>query len=370
LVWVVVIFVVYVAVAARPVPPETVLVPRWLSSPESGLPIALGDGPARGVPADYHAPLHFALGNRFGYIAADGSFPLNRVKTGRVSASPERWAEFGAEPESVTVYGPDGEALFVIDEPGGYPFFLDGRVFVVGKGQNSVSEIDASGATLWTFEFSGQITVLDAAAGLLAAGSADGVVTVVDGSGRQVFSFEPGGSRFSVIAGIAVSGDGSRLAVVSGVDSQRFLVLERFGDGAGYYRVVYHESLGGGFRRPVHVVFVENDRHVVFERASGLGIYDVGSRITRNVEAEGELRALDGSGGHGLTFAVFSRGRADSGASAAEEMELVGIRIAGRSARVVTRAPFRSEDVFLGRMDSRLIVGGDRALIAFDLERR
>ena len=352
-------FIVYSIVAVRPVPQETVLVPRWLSSLESGQPIFFGEPSGLASQA-----LPFTLDSRFGYIGMDGRFPLNRERTGQVSISRERWAEFDGELESVTLYGADGEALFVIDNPGGYPFFLDGRTFVVGSGQDSVSEISDSGEVLWTFDLSSPLTSVDAAGGLLLAGLLDGIAVLVDNAGNQVFSFDPGGSRFSVILGTAISSDGSRLAIVSGIDSQRFLFLERFGASVGDFRVVYHEFLGEGFRRPVHVAFVENDRHVVFERQGGLGIYDTDSRLTRKVEVDGELRALDGSGGQGLMFAVF----AHPGLDVAKD--LVGIQVSGRSPRVVTRAPFRSEEVFLGRMGSRLIVGGGQAMVAFDLERR
>ena len=360
------IFVIYTFVAARPVPPETVLVPRWLTSLETGLSVPLSEQvqPSGGM---LHEPLPFVMGNRFGYVEADGRFLLNRVKTGQVSISPGRWAEFDAEPESVTVHDVAGEAVTVIANPGGYPFFLDGRYFIVGSGQDTVSEIDASGEALWTFEFASPLTSIDAAAGLLLAGLLDGEVVLVDRFGRQVFSFEPGGSRLSVILGSAISRDGSRLAIVSGIDSQRFLVLERFGAGPGDYRVVYHEFLGEGFRRPVYVAFIENDRHVVFERHGGLGIYDVGSRLTRNVEIDGELLALDGSGGQGFLFAAFA---SLDGGLPTDSVNIIGIRVAGRSPRVVMRAPFRSDEVFLGRMGSRLIVGGGQAMVAFDLERR
>jgi len=361
LIAVVAVFIVYSVAAVRPVSQETVLVPRWLSSLESGEPVRFGDPVT--PPGVVPRALPFALDGRFGYVEMDGRFPLNRPRTGQVSISPERWAEFDGELESVAVYAADGGALFVIDDPGGYPFFLDGRTFVVGSGQDSVYRMDDSGRALWVFDFPSPVTSMDAAAGLLLAGLLDGMVVLVDDSGRQVFSFDPGGSRFSVILGVAISADGSRLAIVSGIDSQRFLFLERFGASAGDYRVVYHEFLGEGFRRPVHVAFVENDRHVVFERRGGLGIYDTGSRLTRNVELDGELRALDGSGGQGLMFAVFSRPGGDGN-------YLVGIRTSGRTPRVVIRAPFRGEDVFLGRMGSRLIVGGGQAMVAFDLERR
>jgi len=366
LIGVVAVFLLYSAFAARPVQLETVFVPRWLTSLETGQPVLLGEGLVQATPV-VHQPLPFVMNNRFGYVERDGSFTLNRVKTDQVSISRERWVEFGAMPESLSVYRADGGAFTTIDNPRGYPFFLDGRIFVVGSGQNSISEIHASGAVLWTFEFASPLTTIDAAAGLLLAGSVDGVALVIDGSGRQVFSFDPGGSRFSVILGAAISSDGSRLAIVSGIDSQRFLVLERFGAGLGDYRVVYHEFLGEGFRRPVHIAFVDNDRHVVFERRGGLGIFDTASRLTMNVEVDGELRSLDESGGQGLVFAIFSHTENDALGTA---RELVGIQVSGRTARVVTRAPFRSEGVFLGRMDSRLIIGGGQAMIAFDLERR
>jgi len=366
LIAVAVVFIVYTFVAVRPIPPEMTLVPRWLTSLETGQPISLGEQ-AQPSGGTLHGPLPFVLGNRFGYVETDGRFLLNRIKTGQVSISPGRWAEFDAEPESVTVYGVIGEAMTVITNPGGYPFFLDGRYFIIGSGQDTVSEIDASGEVLWTFEFPSPLTSIDAAAGLLLAGSLDGGVVLVDGLGRQVFSFEPGGSRFSVILGSAISRDGSRLAIVSGIDSQRFLVLERFGAGPGDYRVVYHEFLGEGFRRPVHVAFIENDRHIVFERQGGLGIYDTVSRFTRNVEIDGELRALDGSGGQGIMFAAFAQ--LEDGLPT-DRVNVVGIRVGGRSPMVVMRAPFRSDEVFLGRMGSRLIVGGGQAMVAFDLERR
>lgn len=357
-------FALYGALAARPVPQETVLAPRWLGSLESGLPTILGE--RRHPPAgDSLGPLPFEIGDRFGYVGMDGAFLLNRAKTGRVSISPGRWAEFGAQPESVEIRGPSGELVAAISDPGGYPFFLDGRYFVMGSGQSSVTEFDASGAALWTFDFPSQVIVADAAAGLFLAGLLDGAAVLVDGQGRQAFSFEPGGSRFSIVLGAAISGDGSRLAVVSGIDSQRFLALERLGAGPGGaidFRVVYHEFLGEGFRRPVHVSFVDGGRRAVFEREGGIGIYDAGSRSTRSLRIDGELRAIDGYGGQGLLFAVFDRG---GGAK-----DFVGMRISGRRPGVAMLAPFRSGSAFVGRMGSRLVVGGDRALAAFDLERR
>jgi len=354
------LFAAYFFIAARPIPLETVLIPCWISSIESDAPVSLGGGPVRdsgGFSADRKIP--FSMDGQFGYISRNGFFSVNQVKKANISLSPERWAEYEAEPERITVYDSSSETLTVIENPRGYPFFLDGRIFLISSEQNVISEMDRSGAVSWTYEFPAPLTCVDAAAGMVLAGSLDGVIGLLDGRGRQVFTFEPGGSRYSVILGCAMSRDGSRLAVVSGINDQRFLVLERFGANASDYKVVYHEFLNDGFRRPVHITFVENDRWVVFERDGGLGFYEISARQAGKVALNGEISAIDQSGGQGMVFVIISRFR--------DAKELIGIRLPGR---IIIESPFRSEEVFLGRIDSRLIIGGGQTLVSFDLEKK
>ena len=358
----IVLFMAYFFCAARPIPLETVLIPRWLTSLETGKPVPLVEDPAMtgGSDAwDSGSLIPFKLGSRFGYFDYEGRFSVNQVKKGNISLSGDRWAEYDAEPERITVNSSGGETLGFIDNPRGYPFFLDGRTFLIGSEQNAISEIDGSGSLIWTYEFSSPLTCVDSAAGLLLAGSLDGVAGVLDSGGKQIFSFEPGGSRYSIILGCAISRDGSRLALISGIDEQRFLLLERFG--TNDYKVIYHEFLDGDFRRPVYVSFIEEDRWIVFECSGGLGFFDVGSRQAGKVELQGNLSAIDHSGGQGLLFAIVSSPLND------KAKELVGIRLPGR---VIIEAPLKSEDVFLGRHDSRLFVGGKQTLVSFDLEKR
>ena len=361
----IVLFMAYFFIAARPIPLETVLIPCWLNSIESGNPLSLGGGAVladgKGAPSDDSPQqrIPFSLGNRFGYVSRDGLLSVNQIKKDNVSLSQERWAEYEAEPGRIVIYDSDGEATTVIENPRGYPFFLDGRIFIIGNEQNAISEIDPSGAVSWTYEFAGPLTCVDSAAGLLLVGSLDGVAVLLDNRGRQVFSFEPGGSQYSVILGCAISHNGSRLALISGINGQRFLVLERFGPSSSDYKVVYHEFLGDGFRRPVYITFVEDDHWVVFERGGGLGFYEINSRRSGRVELNGEVYAVDHSGGKGMVFALISHSRTDK--------ELIGIRLPGR---LVIESPFKSEEVFLGRMDSRLIIGGGQTLASFDLEKR
>jgi len=361
---IIVLFIAYFFLAAREIPKQTVLVPRWVSSLESGETVRMNES------AGTDTLLPFSLGSRFGFIGQeDGRLSINRTAKSNVSLSGKYWAEYEAEPSRITIYDNRGETYTVIENPRGYPFFFTAsggvddkkqeRIFIVGSEQNSISEIDASGAVLWTYEFAAQITCADSAGGLLLAGSLDGSIVIIDSMGRKVFSFEPGGSRYPVILGCAISRDGSRLGIISGIDHQRFLYLERFGASSGDYKVVYHEFLNDGYRRPVFINFVENDRWVVFERSGGLGLYEAGSTQAAKVSLGGEISAVDQSGGQGLIFTIVSRPD--------NIKELAGIMLPGR---IMVAAPFKSGDVFLSRADARLLVGGGQAVIAFDLEKR
>jgi hypothetical protein len=111
----IVIFALYFLGAARPIPLETVLVPRWLNSLESGKPVPLSEGSAlEAVSEQYHFTDNidllqpFILGDHFGYVDRDGNFPVNQIKRANVSLSGELWAEYEAVPERITINRNDG----------------------------------------------------------------------------------------------------------------------------------------------------------------------------------------------------------------------------------------------------------------------
>jgi len=348
-------FIAFIFITPAPIPMETVLKPVWITSLASNNPIALGNDPQR--EKDDNALFPFTLGNRFGYVGEDGNFAINRLRNGYISLSENSWAEYDSTPSLIQVMNPMDEGVFSIEAPKGYPMFLDNRTFIVGNEQNFINALDDSGATLWTYYFAAPITCVDAAGRYLLAGTLDGEVILLDASGVPVIApFEPGGSRLSVILGCAISEDASRFALVSGIDEQRFLYLERSGD---TYKVIYHEFLGSGFRRPVHIGFIDNGGKIVFEREGGLGIYSIGGRGSVRVGMEGEIAALDDSGDEGFLFVITSQG--------ANEKRLISIRYPGI---IVNEAPFKSGSVFLFRRNKRLYLGGDMSIASFELERR
>ncbi|MDR0302303.1 MAG: WD40 repeat domain-containing protein [Treponema sp.] len=362
------LFIAYFIIAARPIPRETILAPGWLSSLESDAPVSVG-----GAGQMQERLFPFTLGVRFGYVNAAGFFSINNIKTGGIYLGENLWTEYSAEPEIIEIKNIDDQTVMNIENPRGYPVLLDNRVFTLGSEQNALSEIDKDGNILWTYEFGAPLTCIDAAGGLVLTGSIDGVVEILDAEGKRIFYFEPGGSRYSVILGCAISRNGSQIGIISGIDQQRFLLLEHFG-GNGDYKVVYHEFLSEGFRRPVIISFTDEDRRIVFERAQGLGCYNIKSRQGFSIPLDGEITAIDNSGDKGFFFLINSR--------AGRRKELVGIRfpqdnrlaISGfkrdTGGAVFIRAPFYSDNVFLGRNGRMIIAGGGTKLISFIVEEK
>ena len=348
-------FVIYVFVAARPIPKESIISPRWITSLESNYPVSLGEYSGSG--GNNMKFLPFRLGERYGYVGDNGLFSINNVRNGYVSISQNIWAEYETQPSSIKVNNQANELLLVIEDPRGYPLFIDDRIFVIGVEQNSISSIGSKGELLWVYDFPAPVTCFDAAGGFVLAGTLDGAVILLDSSGTPVFTpFEPGGSRLAVILGCALSSNGSMLAIIAGIDNQRFLVMEQFGE---TYRVVYHEFLTEGFRRPVHISFVDNDNRIAFEREGGLGIYDIYNRLSATLNLEGDIIYLDDSGFDQFLYIITSLGPA--------QKRFIAVSYPGV---IAINTPFKSNNIFFARQGSSLFLGGDNAMVSLEIEKK
>ena len=349
----VLLFVIYIFLAPLPIPEETVIEPRWITSLEMNYPIHLGEPSIENT----GELLPFILGNRFGYVRDDGSFSINRSRSAYISLAENYWAEYETLPSAIQVMNPLDEPVLVIEDPNGYPLFIDNRIFIIGSEQNSITALGAAGEELWSFDFPAPITCIDAASGYVLVGTLDGVLVLLNSAGIPAFPpFEPGGSRLSVILGCAISHDASRLALIAGIDNQRFLLLERM---ENTYRVVYHEFLSTGFRRPVHIAFVDHDTRVAYEREGGIGIYTINSRASANISLDGEIVSLDNSVDDRFLFLITSQN--------SEEKRLITIRFPGI---IINEAPFQSNNAFLARSGNRLYIGGDMTMASFELEKK
>ncbi|MCL2185197.1 MAG: WD40 repeat domain-containing protein [Treponema sp.] len=392
------LFVIYFFVAARPIPREIVLAPKWISSLVNNLSFSESSAESGFAAASVFLP--FSLGEHFGYVDTSGRFAFNKIKTNDIYISQNMWAEFDAEPPIIEIKNVYEETIVYIQDTiqqaaRGYPVLLDDKIFILGSEQNALSEIGNDGKIRWTYEFGAPLTCIDASAGLVITGSLDGIIEIFNSSGERIFYYEPGGSRYEVILGCAISRDGSHIGIISGIDQQRFLLLERFGNSGGDYRVVYHEYLDTGFRRPVRILFTDEDRRLVFERTGGVSCYNIRTRRGIFIPLDGEVYTIEDSGSleknpnkqnlqtsfvqdssQGFLFMIVSN------PSSLNEKKLIGIKFpqdrwfnisqsrASAPDAIFLSASIKSEDVFLGRTGSMLIVGGGSALISFELEEK
>jgi hypothetical protein len=343
-------FIAYIVLAAEPIPTETILSSNWLKSLEAGdaeTPLVTG------------TLIPFTLSGRFGYVDSWGNLTLNKKQEQTVSLSSAFWTEFSASPNELLIHESRLNRDITVENPQGYPVFLDGRLFLIGKDQCSLEELDKDGSVLWRYSFEAPLTCIDASGTYVLTGTVDGMIDLLDSSGVPLFpSFAPGASRIPVILGCRISSDGSKLAVISGIDKQRFLFLERYG--ASDYRVTFHEFLQGeGFRREVQMAFIENDMRVLFEQESGLGVYDVRSRSSLVLPLSGPLEALDETGGDGLFFYITS-----------ENNNIKRLFTYKYPSQCLISIPFKSESVFLFRQDNELVLGGGITLASFTIEKK
>jgi len=406
---IILLFLAYYLLAARPVPREVVLSPKWISSLTNNALVASNaisekfTGEAESS-SDENSPyiddnkqdvkvFPFTLGTYFGYVDSSGQLAINRNIQNNIYLGKDLWTEYAAEPSSIEIKNISEETVIRINNTGGYPVLLDDRIFILGSEQNSLTEIDRNGNILWIYEFGAPLTCIDAAAGLVMTGSLDGLIEIFNSMGERIFYFPPGGSRYEVILGCAISRDGSRIGIISGIEQQRFLLLERFGSGrtdrridinndtGGDYKVVYHEYLGDGFRRPVHILFIDEDRRIVFERAGGISCYNIRARRGIFIPLDGEIAAVEDSGENGYFFIITSH--------EGLEKKLVGIKFPQdnwlsfapqsgyeKTKPIFLQAKFKSEDAYLNRMHlnggnySMLVAGGGTTLISYALEEK
>ena len=143
------------------------------------------------------------------------------------------------------------------------PIASDGSLYLYEPDIGRLSQVDPSnGAQLWSMDLLSPVTVLDAAAGRTLIGLLDGRALILDRNGEILLRYRPGGSRVEAIFGGALSAGGNSLALISGLDPQRFVLLEERKNG---FRPVSHHDTGSDFRRFVPVGFVDNGRRVLYE---------------------------------------------------------------------------------------------------------
>jgi len=333
-----------------PLGKELVAHPRWAVAvpdqpPAPGEPFATAGGP--GISS-------WQLGDRFGFVQEDGMLLYSGRAPYRVALSSSGFVSYARLGTDWILRDRTGRLVagFPVS---GYPLLSpDGRrVFSVKTDLSGLIELDRGGGALWDRDFPTMITSISVQQDLALVGLLNGTLVLLDRAGAPVLEYAPGGSRVAVIAGDAVSPNGSRIAAVCGIDPQYLVVLRRTDTG---YEAESRERLPSAFRREVRMGFSPDSRWVFLEGASGPGVYDPARRSMRWLNLPGPLAAAS-SARFGRVAAFASL---DSGG--------VTLALEPPGGIAVCREHFTAGRVFLGTINGQLLAGWDGTLARIDVE--
>lgn len=223
-----------------------------------------------------------------------------------VTIDDERMILIERDSELRVIHDPSGLVTGQFDSRG-YPFLSGSRILVYDAASNTLEERDSVGNLLWTRNLPVLVTALSASDKWVVAGLVDGRCLVMDNQGRDFFWYQPGGSRIEVIYGAALSHKGRYLAVLSGLDPQRVILLEARDAG---FRPLNHVALQENFRRTVLFHYAEDDRRVFWEGYEALRYYDFKKRAFGMIalERDSRLRSVIQEKEQGMLYLLSVRG--------------------------------------------------------------
>ena len=178
----------------------------------------------------------------------------------------------------------------------GFPVVIQSRIFVYDAAQNMLEERDKSGNRLWRISTPSLITAMSATESLVLIGYVDGHCVLLDKNGSELVNYRPGGSRIEAVYGVRLSHSGNMFAVISGLDPQRFIVLEKRETD---YRPLDHTELKTNYRRPVNIYFSEDDSRIYWEGNYQVNIYNVEERFFQQYNLDGQPVFIDQDGEEG-----------------------------------------------------------------------
>lgn len=247
----------------------------------------------------------FKLGQSMGYFSEDGRFSSIVNFPVKATITDEYYSSFGFDNGTIEIRRKDGSLQASVDAAG-FPFFEKDRFFVMLPGGSSVMEVDGDGNEKWRFEGYIPITAFSSSARGRIVGFADGTVYTFTEDGAADTSYSPGGSKYPVILGAAISPDGQYTATVSGQEKQRFVLNRKSGSS---YKTVFHEYFDEDQTHQVLVRFSSDGKYVFYNYKGGLGVYSVSAGTAGHVAIPGYVVDIQESGIGGMLYVLSKQGR-------------------------------------------------------------
>ncbi|MGL4981936.1 MAG: hypothetical protein ACRC4W_03605 [Treponemataceae bacterium] len=231
----------------------------------------------------------FKLKNHLGYFSHDGFLLLSKSFSDRATITADFWATYANNNSEITVFDRFNEAQATISAEG-FPFFQEDRYYVFHPGGNSVSEYSAEGDQIWTSESFSPIVAFNSSQMGAVIGFADGKLVYLNPEGEETASFYPGGSKYEIILGAAIAPNSNLIAIVSGINKQRFILYQL---AENQIKVLYHHYLSKDIRAQTFMKFNAEGTIVYFNDSEGLGVLDCKSLKATHIPMDGKILAIE-----------------------------------------------------------------------------
>lgn len=241
------------------------------------------------LPAQSRSPfLAIQSGRRAGFVDEEHEL-VSYYVSDRIAVGKEWIAVY--RQNGLELLEPTGRVVFRYPDSA-YPIARNESFYLYADDSGTLSKINpTNGDRIWEKDYISQLTSIDARAGKTLVGLLDGRVELIDNYGEVLLSYKPGGSRIEAIYGAVFSNDASKIALISGLEPQRFLILE---ERKNSYRPTHHHNTNSDYRRPVSMGFIRDDSQILYESDEGIEFFDMNTNKLSKKEIPGHiLRWID-----------------------------------------------------------------------------
>lgn len=342
--------IVYILVFAAPLKKQPVFTPQWVQN--------LTD-PSKTAGPQSNETVGFRIGDVFGYVTPEGAIKYLDTAQFNVAMSGARFINYSSVSKNLVVKDNSGRITMTVASRG-YPIFMAGRFFTIDTDRMAISELDNQGNVLWSRDFGSLITSIEANSTNTVVGLLSGSVVVLDKRGDVTYSYSPGGSRIAAIYGCAISSDGTYIAVVSGLEPQRFVLLHRDASGYRPRRIV---DLKHELRRQVLLHFYPKIPYVYVESSGAVDYFALGGSASGAVKVDGQVAGMAAGSGP-LIYAVSEKSSSSTGSD--PRVGSAQLTVFTPSGEIMTRSSFPAGQLFLKAEGDAVYLGSDTRIARFD----
>ena len=340
--------VLYIIFSARPLAKELTFRPEW-SIDSSRIVNRVQET----TEEEFKNAIPFRTAQNAGYFTTDGkiltlfSFPY------KTALSSKFYAPYNTNSASIDFFNSDGSKAGTIAQTG-FPFFTENGQFLFLPGGSSFASVADSGDIQWTYDGSCPITAFATSESGCAAGYADGEIVTFDKNGEISQEFNPGGSNFPVILGLAISNSGKYTACVTGQESQRFVLSVK---NDSHTEVLFHTYLPTSLTRQVPILFSRSERSVFYHWAEGIGIVEIPEGKHSQIKIPGKILSI--KEGSDSTIYVLSR-----------LGETCTISVIQHPGTLAGSFSFTAANAFIAVQDNNVFIGRDNTISKLLIERK